>query len=273
MPREVVVAVYQPTSFCASMEEALATLESVAAEAKSQSAEVLVLPELFLGGYLLEDTASRAVSVEGPELRRVSEAAKASGVSIVVGFAELPSASGQPLFNSAAAFDGRTGQLVHCYRKTHLFGPAETKAFAPGDSLGAVFELAGVRCSLLICFDIEFPENARACALGGAELLLVPTANMQPYSEVNNVIVPCRAVENRVPVVYANWGEFTSAEGVPFLGQSIAAGAKGERHLAFQPGESGLRVAAVAIGVGQEDEDSDYLRWRRPELYGSLVSR
>ena len=30
-----------------------------------------------------------------------------------------------------------------------------------------------MRCSLLICYDVEFPEACRTCALAGAEVLLV----------------------------------------------------------------------------------------------------
>lgn len=62
------------------------------------------------------------------------------------------------LYNSALAVD-EDGRLAALYRKTHLFGSAEKAAFSPGERLGPIFELVGgVRCALLICYDIEFPE-------------------------------------------------------------------------------------------------------------------
>ena len=68
---------------------------------------------------------------------------------------------------------------------------------------------------LLICYDVEFPENACRLALAGADLNIVPTANMIPYEFVANTIVPARAYENQLYVGYANYcgsaGQSTTA--------------------------------------------------------------
>lgn len=48
-----------------------------------------------------------------------------------------------------------------------------------GDRFATV-EWRGMRIGLLICYDIEFPETARALASLGAELILLCNGNMDP---------------------------------------------------------------------------------------------
>ena len=67
-----------------------------------------------------------------------------------------------------------------------------------------IFEIGGLKAALLICYDVEFPESVRALALAGAELVIVPTALMQPFDVVAKTIVPARAYENQLFVAYAN---------------------------------------------------------------------
>ena len=81
------------------------------------------------------------------------------------------------------------------YHKTHLFGVEEKRAFIAGEKLSDVFELAGLRVGLLICYDVEFPETVREVASKGAEVVLVPTANFEPYNWVNDMMVPVCALE------------------------------------------------------------------------------
>jgi len=167
------------------------------------------------------------------------------------------------------------------YRKTHLFGAAERATFTPGCHLGGgdnngTFRLRGVVCALLICYDVEFPEAARSLVLAGTQLLLVPTANFEPYDLVNLCVCRTRALENHVHVVYANWaGEAGGSsppsareEGPRFNGRSVVAGPEGELLLEFEHSERGVRVVELAPGAraaaGAEDA---YLADRRPELY------
>ncbi len=76
--------------------------------------------------------------------------------------------------------------------------------FAPGPGTAEIAELDGHKVGILICYDVEFPEAVRALALGGADLVLVPTANMKPYDAVSLFVVPARAFESELYVAYAN---------------------------------------------------------------------
>ena len=70
---------------------------------------------------------------------------------------------------------------------------------------------------------------------------------MEPYDCVNRHVVPCRALENKVTVAYANWAAFTSSEGVAFNGESSVCGPEG-RVLVVAGKEPAVIVAEVGGG-------------------------
>ena len=161
--------------------------------------EIAVFPELFLGGYDLALVPQSARARDCPELRAIAEAAAAASTAVVVGFAER--AEDGSLFNSVACIDS-DGSLAGVYRKTRLFGN-EPDVFEPGDTLDVV-RLAGLDVGPLICFDIEFPEPARALVAAGAELLVTASANMEPFGPDHERATRQRAFENGLPHLYTN---------------------------------------------------------------------
>ncbi|CAM5504952.1 Aliphatic amidase [Streptomyces glaucescens] len=86
-------------------------------------------------------------------------------------------------------------------------------------------ELDGLRIGLMICYDVEFPENIRAHALAGTDLLLVPTAQMHPFQFVAEHLVPVRAFENQMYVAYVN--RVGAEDEFEFVGLSTLAGPDG----------------------------------------------
>jgi predicted amidohydrolase len=161
--------------------------------------EIAVFPELYLGGYDLSLVPQSARAPDSPELQAIADAAAAAATAVVVGFAER--AKDGSLFNSVACIDN-DGSLAGVYRKTRLFG-AEPDVFEPGLTLDIV-RLADLDVGPLICYDIEFPEPARALAAAGAELLVTASANMAPFGPDHERATRERALENRLPHLYAN---------------------------------------------------------------------
>ena len=177
------------------------------------------------------------------------------------------------------------GNILHNYRKTHLFGNDEKRAFVPGNDLGCVFNLMNrkkemFRASLLICYDIEFPEVARKCALNGAEILFVPTANMIPYCKINNIVVPARAIENHVSLVYCNWSSYTTSENVELNGESSVISKGGDFVHKFNSYDDGIQVVDLSMKLYSNcikterkeshdfnEADENCLSNRRQELY------
>jgi predicted amidohydrolase len=221
-------------------------------------ADIAVFPELFLGGYTLRRLGELAIAADAAPLTAIADAAAAVRTAVVVGFAErLPDGG---FANSAACFDAG-GALAGVYRKTHLFG-AEAEAFTAGDEQLLV-PLAGALVAPLICFDIEFPEPARAVARAGAELLVTPSANMAPYWADHELASRARALDNRLAHLYAN--RVGSESGHRFVGGSRAVGPDGA--VLIEGSEEHEELLVVAVGQPESpDHAVDYLRHVRGEL-------
>ncbi len=246
--------------------DALARLDVTAAQARAQGADLLVCPEMSITGYQIgpERVAALAEPADGPLSQAVAAIAQRHHIAIVYGYPEH-NADGKPY--NAAQFIDADGQRVANYRKTHLFGDIDRAQFSPGPQAPTVFEWNGWRLGLLICYDIEFPEPARMLALQGADAVLVPTANMIEFDEVQRVLLPARALENRVFVAYANaCGE---ERGTIYGGLSLVCGPKGAM-LEQAAREDALITATLSRTPLQQARASSQLADRRQDLYGLL---
>ena len=84
----------------------------------------------------------------------------------------VANARGGRVYNTACVFD-RNGELLCAYDKTHLFTPmGEDDYYTCGDHL-CCFTLDGVKCGIIICYDVRFPELTRSLALQGLDMLFV----------------------------------------------------------------------------------------------------
>jgi (R)-amidase len=223
------------------------------------SAELAILPELFLSGYELARAEELAIAPDDAALDRIRAAAARHATAVLIRLIERTDDGDAA--NSAACIDA-DGRLVAMYRKTHLFGEAERRAFTRGEEL-LIVELAGVRVAPLICFDIEFPEPARALARAGAELLASIAANMDPYGPDHELAAPARALDNRRAHVYVNQvGRYRELR---FVGGSRAIGA--DARLLARAGEhEELIEVDVPLDNSPVRGEVDYLRHVRTDL-------
>lgn len=262
------VALYQCPPLPLDPAANLQRLHQLAMEAKG--ADLLVLPEMFMTGYNIgaEAVSTLAEVYNGEWAQQIGRIAKTAGLAIVYGYPER-TADGQ-IYNALQLIDSH-GERRCNYRKTHLFGDLDRSMFSAGGDEVPVVEFNGWKLGFLICYDLEFPENARRLALAGAELILVPTANMIPFDFVADVTVRSRAFENQCYVAYAN---YCGHEGdIHYCGQSSIAAPNGSRIA-----QAGLDEALI---VGELDRQlmvdsrtaNHYLSDRRPELYGALNKR
>ena len=212
------VAVYQCDLAGAAPEARLNRLEQVAAHC---GAELLLCPELFLSGYAVgRDLHRYAEPADGPSAARISQIAKTAGTAIVYGFGE---AAGGVTYNAAQCI-GPSGTALAIHRKTVLPPGFEASYLAEGRGL-TLFTLNGITFGLLICYEVEFPEAVRACARAGAQAVLVPTALGKGWPVVARTVVPARAFENGIYVLYANHAG--QEGGVDYLGASCIIGPDG----------------------------------------------
>lgn len=248
--------------------ENLRRLDRTAADAAAGGATLLLTPEMGLSGYAIGADAVRRLAepADGPIAQAVAAIARRHRLAIVYGYPERAhDADGSPrVYNAAQLIDATGTPRLH-YRKTHRYGAIDAAQFDAGDRLGPVAMLDGWQVGLLICYDVEFPEAVRTLALQGADLVLVPTANMVGFDAVATTLVPARAWENACMVAYANT---CGAEGeVVYGGLSVVASADG-RVLAQAGRDAALLLVDLDRGaLAAARAAQPYLRDRRPALY------
>ncbi|MGI5453105.1 carbon-nitrogen hydrolase family protein [Streptomyces sp. CA-249302] len=259
-------ALLQSSGRPGSVAENLRVLDAAAGRAAAAGAGLLAAPEMFLTGYAIGDDIGRlAEPADGESADAIADLAGRHGLAIAYGY---PEREGGTVFNSAQLISAAGDRLAN-YRKTHLFGCFEHDHFTPGEQPVVQAELDGVTVGLMICYDVEFPENVRAHALAGTDLLVVPTAQMHPFQFVAESLVPVRAWENQMYVAYVNRvgqeGEFD------FVGLSTLAGPDGVARTRAGRGEELLLADVDPAFLTASREANPYLKDRRPGLYGSLV--
>lgn len=259
---------------------------AVAVAAQEAGASILVCSELTLTGYRspLAPEPRPEGTGRGPIGRLMTETAHACDLAIAYGYAER--GRGGEVFDSAAVV-GRDGTLRAHYRKTHLYRPAvgtpagsapDDTPFTAGDRLVEQFAFGGLTCGILVCYDVEFPEAARAHALAGTDWLLVPTALAQPDDHVATTLVPARAIENQMFLTYVNRvGPVSDAEGagaaVRYCGRSCAIAPDGVELARAGEGAELLLVDLEPERLERSRRHNRYLRDRRADLYGASDPR
>jgi predicted amidohydrolase len=241
-----------------------------------QDADIVVLPELIVPGYVADvrGLLPIAESVPGPTTEEWRRLAHEAGGYVVGGLAEL---EGERLYNTAVAV-GPDGTIAH-YRKTHLFSE-EKVVFAPGD-LG--FPVARTRfgtIGLCVCYDLRFVEVVRLMALRGADLICVPTAWLPGFDQVrwdDEGMSP----QGRGAELQANLSQVfiaaASQAGVhgacDYLGSSILIDPYGKRVIGPLSGDrEEVAVARVDIGAAKRAQVRSELiaprADRRTDIYG-----
>jgi len=175
-------------------------LDRLSAAFDATSHDLVVCPELFLSGYNVGDALTdRAEPVTGPMVQAVCTLARETQTALVCGY---PERNGDTIYNSAVCV-AASGEIVANHRKLVIPPGHERDHFACGTGR-TVFNLNGVRCAMLVCYDVEFPEAVRDAALAGADLVIAPTALGKRWLVVAEKLIPTRAFENNVWLAYAN---------------------------------------------------------------------
>jgi len=178
------------------------------ASAAAAGADLAVLPEAAMY-YDPTHSSKQAVGqdVDGPFVTAIADAAKAHGVTTVVGMSETLEGN-QRTSNTLVAISD-TGELRGLYRKIHLydaFGYRESDTVQPADiGQPLVFDLDGLSVGALTCYDLRFPEVFRWVVDAGAELVVLPAAwAVGPAKEAHwATLIAARAIENTIYVAAA----------------------------------------------------------------------
>lgn len=258
--------------------ETAANVDAIAghiADEGARRADLVVFPECATSGYVFADVeeATRAsVRLDGPEIEVLVAACRRAATTAAVGVLER--APEGHLHNSVAFISGRG--VIGVYRKTHLPHMGVDRFVKPGLVLSPEVVVAGVRVAALVCYDGTFPEPARALALRGAELLLLPTNWPNQESEKGTFLPPTRALEN--VVWFAAVNRSGPERGIDFLGNSSICDPGGRRVAVAGTEPEILRAEIDPAEARRKRRDTvpgelwvDRFADRRPALYGRLV--
>lgn len=259
------LALYQGPGLINDVAGSFLLLAEKARQAKAGGADLLLLPEMFLSGYNIgpEKARAQAVTLEG--LAPAQDIAKAHNIALAFGYPELV---GAEVANSAVLI-GPGAEILLNYRKSHLFGELDRAMFKAVGAEFPVAELGGFKIGMLICYDIEFPEPARRLALAGADILLIPTAQMQPYEQVARHVLPARAYENQLYTAYANHSG--DDDGLSYVGLSSICGPDGTMLACAGRGEEMLFADCSREQLQAVRAADPFFTDRRPGLYGPLA--
>jgi len=230
------IALAQMTCVLGDVPANCAQMVALTEQAARRGCDVIVFPEMSDTGYDVSVIEKAASAWDEKPLATLQAAAVKHGLHVVAGLSER---DGKRLYNSTAVINPR-GELTGKYRKAHLYTCApvnEDRCFGAGDAL-AVVDIGGFRCGLMICYDLRFPELARALALKGADVLILTSAWLFPRVAHWNTLLAARAIENQVYVAGCN--RVGTDAGTTFCGSSaiidpygivVAAGATDRNEL------------------------------------------
>jgi predicted amidohydrolase len=242
-------------------------------QAAAAGADVVVLPELTSSGYMFaspEEAAQLAIAPDDPLIARWAALAAEHDLVLAAGFCER--GEDGHTYNSAVLADA--GGVRAVYRKLHLWD-REKLVFEPGAELPPVLDTRVGKVSLVICYDLEFPELTRTVALGGAQLLLVPTnwpLMERPEGErpAEALIAMATARINHMAVACAD--RIGVERGQPWTGGTTIVDAEG--WVAGENRRPGPLYAEVDLEAARDKRFTDLadsFADRRPELYGGVV--
>ena len=279
MKRDLLVGVAQWLPAPGEPKQNLSVALGMVETAAARGVDLLVLPELWSCGYDPEtlggDARRDAEPLVGPRTQRLADAARAHGVYLAAG--SVPELGPDGLIHDTALVLSAQGDLVAWHRKAHLYPPTlEPSVFTPGDRLTTFDDPTLGTVGLVVGFDGDFPEVARALALRGARLVLAPCAYEVEGASAWDLLHPALALTNSQWWVQANQAGSHSTSTLLGSSRIIApTGTVVEQASAAVPGRASpaellvhridLHLAYKREGLGALLEDE-----RRPALYGGL---
>jgi (R)-amidase len=226
---------------------------------------MIIFPETHLTGFAEpRHVENRAIRCDGEEIAQLIDASRRHDCAIAIGFLEQ---SDSGVYNTTVLITPESGIALR-YSKTHLW-PDERDLVLPGNSLGTT-QWRGLTIGLMICYDIEFPETARALGILGADLMVVTNGNMDPYGPVHARAAQARAQDNQCFVAMTN--RCGTGAGCKFAGESALFSPLGETLFQAQRLPGVHRVTLAPELLRSARRDYNYLADRRLGLTGEPIA-
>jgi len=252
----------------------LQKISGLLTQAAKSNVEFAVFPECCLSGYdlTLEEAHQNAVSIPGPETRKIEEDCRKLNIFVVVGCIE---AGDDGKYYNSAVLLGPEG-LVGSYRKAHLPYLGIDRFLEAGSDFPVVLDTPLGKIGLMICYDVFFPEAARVHGLAGAQVLAIPTAWTASDPQFPE-FVRARAAENDIYAIGTNW--VGTERGEAYLGNSTIANPDGQSLVQGSGIEEEILCAEINVSNTHRGRrilipgkfEMDLWQERRPELYQTIT--
>ncbi|MEM4258464.1 MAG: carbon-nitrogen hydrolase family protein [Candidatus Thermoplasmatota archaeon] len=180
-------------------------IQKIKTAIQKTKADIYIFGEMFLTGYpCKDDFRDLAEEITGPSITELVKTAKKNNCYIIFGMPLRDHTVTGLIYNSAILIHPN-GTVDH-YNKWFLpnFGPFEERIFFDQGEEISTFQTRFGTIGLLICYDIYFPELARALVLQGAEMLIYISAAPNVTRKFFETLLPARALENTVYTIYVN---------------------------------------------------------------------
>lgn len=238
-----------------SIDDALAKVERLAANAAARDAEIVCFPEAYVPGLRGQDFDIPAFdrADQSRVLDAASAIARAHGIAIILGMERIVEAGRQ----IASFVIDRDGAPLGVQTKNQL-DPTEDRCYVPGDTR-QVFEVNGLKFGVAICHEgWRYPETVRWAAARGAHIVFHPqhtgshgagprlTQWGSPGAPYYEKAMICRSIENGIYFASVNYA-------LPFQESATSLIDPAGRCQAFLPyGEEGVLVASIdtALATG-----------------------
>lgn len=249
-------------------EKNLEKAKEYAKKAKDSGSDIIVFPEVFMVFVPAKSDvklAEVAETLDGKFVKEICAIAKENDLYIIFGMYEKNIDELERAYNTIVCID-RNGDIIHSYRKTHLYDAFITKEsnrVVPGTEDFGVVETEFGKIGLMICYEVRFPEISRKLTLQGADLIIIPTAWVkgEMKDEHWSTLLKARAIENTTYVVGANQiGNIFSGLSMIYDPMGVRIASAGEEEILISAEIDLERIKRVR-------EKLPCLKNRRPELY------
>lgn len=251
-----------------NFQKTLCLIESAA----KNGAKLICFPELQLSPFFPQyegvDTSNYVLSIDDEKIKKIQKKCKELNI---ISVPNIYLKENKKYFDTSLLINGDgqimgTSKMVHIMRCHQFY---EQDYYSPSDTGFRVYETPIGRIGIIVCFDRHLAESFRLCALQGADLIIIPTANIkdEPLEKFEwELRIP--AMQNNIFIAMCNR---VGIEGeMDFAGQSIVVDPNGDVVVKADDMEQ-IVYADIDLTMVQECRDKrPYINLRRPRVYSKI---
>ena len=248
-----------------NLDKSLKALE----EASLNDADLIVYPEIqltkFFPQYPGKPNDDYAVTMEDEIINKFKESCKKY---------EIMSAPNLFLFEENNYYDAtflinKEGEIIGKQKMVHIAQAEqfyEQDYYTPSEEGFLIFNTEHGKIGIVICFDRHYPESIRTQTIKGADLIIIPTANVKTEPlDIFQYEIQVQSYQNSVYIAMCN--RVGNEDKMNFAGESIVTDPNGK---VIKKADDKEQIIYVDIDIQEARnirKSHHYTNLRRPELY------